>query len=147
MKDRGIVISTHSDLADVKVECLVEACSTCSARSICANLGPSKGCLTVKNPLRASVGDEVEIEIPEHRYNRALILIFCSLVLASLSGIGIGSLFSLLFSLSPQTPVIIGFFLALVSTGAWLFRHFRKKNREFLYPVIINIIHKGDSYG
>lgn len=147
MKDRGVVISTHSDLAEVVVECLVEACSSCSAKVICTSQSPSKGRLAVKNPLRASVGDAVEIEIPEQRYNRALILIFSSLILASLSGLGIGSLFSLLFSLSPQTAGIIGFFLALFSAGAWLFRHFRKKNREFLYPVIMNIIHKGDSYG
>ncbi len=146
MKDSGVVISTHLDLAHVRVQCLVDACSHCSAKVFCTGRTPISGLLTVKNPLQASVGDEVEISIPEERYSRTLILIFSSLLLASLLGAGMGALLSSLLSLPSSLASILGLFLALLFSSFFLLRHFRRKKRESLYPIITHIIHKGGGY-
>lgn len=147
MKDSGVVISTSPGLAEVEVECLVEACASCPAKSLCSQRGPSKGHLTVRNPLSASVGDQVEIEIPERNYTRALILIFLTFLLSSLAGIGMASFLSRLLSFPRQELLILGFLLGLACAGIWLFRYFRKKNNALLYPVIITIIQKGEKHG
>ena len=144
MKDRGLVIKTTRDLADVEVECLTEACGQCAAKSLCSGRDQSKPRLTVKNPLRATAGDRVEIEIPENKYNTALIFIFTTLILASLLGIAIGYIFSLFFPVPSQEASILGLILFLGLAAGGLFRYFNKKNRGQLYPVIINIIKEGD---
>ncbi len=147
MKDSGFVISARADLAEVDVRCLVDACNHCSAKSLCSSGRPSKGRLTVRNPLHASVGDEVEMEIPENLYNRALIIIFSTLLLGSLLGIVIGYLATAFLALDSQQLIIIGFIIALFVSVFGLAVYFRHKNRLFLYPVITNILHKGDHYG
>jgi positive regulator of sigma E activity len=147
MKDSGFVVSARTDLAEVEVRCLVDACNHCSAKSLCSSGRPSKGRLMVRNPLHASVGDEVEIEIPENLYNRALIIIFSTLLLGSLLGILIGYLATAFLPLDSQQLIIIGFGIALFASVVGLAFYFRRKNRFFLYPVITNILHKGDHHG
>jgi len=147
MKDSGFVISARADLAEVEVRCLVDACNHCSAKSLCSSSRPSKGRLTARNPLHASVGDEVEIEIPENLYNRALIIIFSTLLLGSLLGILVGYLATAFLPLDSQQLIIIGFIIALLASSAGLAFYFRRKNRLFLYPVITNILHKGGQHG
>lgn len=145
MRDKGLVVSTKNDLAQVEVHCLVESCQSCSALKICIGQKKSKGYLSVKNPLQASAGDEVEIEIPEGKYSRALIVLFASLLLASLSGLGIGHVLSYLFSSDLTLLSLYGLFFALFIAGIILFHYFRKKKNLHLYPVIIDIIKKGAS--
>lgn len=147
MKDRGLVTSTQANLAEVEVRCLVDACKNCYANSMCAGGGLSKGRLTVINNLQASVGNEVEIEIPESHYNRVLILIFTSLLSGSLLGIGLGYILSRLLSLPYQEMIIIGFITSLAASGIGLFFYFRRKHGFSLYPVISKIINKGETYG
>lgn len=140
MKDKGRVVSTKNDLAQIEVSCLTDSCQKCSARNICAGNNQSKGLLTVKNPLNANSGDEVEIEIPDTKYNMALILLFGSLLVASLLGMGVGYVLSPLFPLSSQEMSFFGLLLFLILAGIILWRHFHKKNNTPLYPVIIDII-------
>ncbi len=140
MKDKGRVVSTKNDLAQIEVVCLTDSCQECSARNICAGNNQSKGLLSVKNPLNASSGDEVEIEIPDTKYNIALILLFGSLLIASLLGMGIGYVLSPLLPLSSQETSFFGLLLFLIIAGIILWRHFQKKNKASLYPVIIDII-------
>jgi positive regulator of sigma E activity len=147
MKDSGFVVSAQADLAEVEVHCLVDACNHCSAKRLCRSGRPSKGRLMAKNPLHASVGDEVEIDIPENLYNRALIIIFSTLLLGSLLGILIGYLASAFLPLDSQQLIIIGFVIALFASVVGLAFYFRRKNRHFLYPVITSILHKGGNHG
>ncbi len=147
MKDSGFVVNTRTGFAEVEVRCLIEACQGCAAERLCAKQESSKGRLLVKNPLQASVGDEVEIEIPESTYNKALIKIFSILLLASLAGMGMGYLFSVVFSAPEQELSIAGLFLALFLSGVGLFLSYRKRNKDLLYPVIIGILQKGDRNG
>ncbi len=147
MKDNGKVFSTKEDIAQVEVNCLLESCHDCSARTFCTGKAPSKRLLTVKNPLNATPGDEVEIEIPETGYNKVLILIFGILLIAALLGMGAGYFFSTFISLSPSQSSVLGLFLGLSIAGWGLFRFFRKKNKEGLYPIITDIIKKGDRHG
>ena len=143
MRDKGIVITTEEDIAQVEVECFIESCQSCSAKSLCIGQNQSKGILTARNPLRASPGDEVEIEIPESKYSRALILLFGSLLVASLLGIGLGSLLSPLLPLSSSASSLLGLLFALIIAGLILFRYFRAKNKASLYPVIMGIARSG----
>ncbi len=147
MKDKGLVVTTNNDLAQVEVQCFIESCSSCSARSLCTGQDKSKGLLEAKNPLKATVGDEVEIEIPETKYNQALILLFGTLLVAALLGMGAGYLLSPLVPLSSSAASFLGLILAVLGTGLVLFRYFRKKNKMHMYPVIITILKKGDCHG
>lgn len=147
MKDKGLVVATKNDLAQVEVQCLIESCGSCSARSLCTGHDKSKGLLDVQNPLKACAGDEVEIEIPENKYNQAIILLFGTLLIAALMGMGTGYLLSPLVPLSSSAASLLGLILALLGTGLFLFRYFRKKNKIHMYPVIINILKKGDCHG
>jgi positive regulator of sigma E activity len=146
MKDKGWVVSTKNDLAQIEVACLTDSCQKCSAHNICAGNNQSKGLLTVKNPLNATSGDEVEIEIPDTKYNMALILLFGSLLVASLLGMGVGYVLSPLLPLSSQETSFFGLLLFLILAGIILWRHFHKKNNAPLYPVIIDIIKNEGSY-
>jgi len=147
MKDSGLVVSTRTDLAEVEVFCLIEACHGCAAERLCTKQDSSKSRLVVKNPVRASVGDKVEVEIPESTYNKALIIIFSTLIFASLGGMGLGYLLSVVLSIPSQEPSLIGLVLFLLLSGAGLFWFFRDRNKDPLYPVITDILQKGDRNG
>lgn len=147
MKDKGLVISTEDDLARVEVQCLIESCGSCSVKSLCTGQDKAKGFLAVKNPLKACAGDSVEIEIPATKYNQVLILLFGSLLIAALLGMGAGYLLSSYLPLSSSAASLLGLLLAVISTGGILFRHFRRKFKDQLYPVIINILKKGACHG
>lgn len=147
MKDKGLVVAVNNGLAQVEVQCLTDSCGSCSARSLCTGQDKSKGLLDVQNPIQASAGDEVEIEIPETKYNQALILLFGALLVSSLLGMGTGYLVSPLIPLSSSAASLSGLILAVLGTGLVLFRYFRKKNKIHMYPVIINILKKGDCHG
>lgn len=147
MKDKGLVVSTKNNFAQVEVQCLIESCASCSARSLCIGRDKSKGLLEVQNPLNACTGDEVEIEIPETKYNQALILLFGTLLIAALLGMGAGYFLSPIVPMSSTAASLLGLILAFLGTGLFLFRYFRKKNKIHMYPVIINILNKGDCHG
>ena len=143
MKDNGTVISTKGGLAQVKVSCF-QACDECSAHSLCIGPSKTKGQLLVKNPLNASPGDKVQIEVPEQNYTRALIIIFGGLLTAALAGMGVGYLFSGLIPLSLQQSSILGFFLGIGLITLGLFRYFQTINQNKLYPRITHVSKKGD---
>lgn len=147
MRDKGLVINTKENMAQVEVQCFMESCHSCSARSLCVGQDQSKGLLMVKNPLHAFPGDEVEIEIPDTKYSRALILLFGSLLVASLLGMGIGYLLSPLLPLSSSGAILLGFLSALIIVGIFLSRYFPGKSKASLYPEIIGIIKKGEGHG
>ncbi len=143
MKDNGTVITTEGGLAQVKVSCF-QACDECSAHSLCIGSSKTKGQLLVKNPLNASPGDKVQIEVPEQNYTRALIIIFGGLLTAALAGMGLGYLFSGLIPLSLSQSSMLGFFLGIGLITLWLFRYFQTINQKKMYPRIIAISKKGD---
>jgi positive regulator of sigma E activity len=147
MRDKGIVVNIKADMAQVEVRCFTDLCQKCSARSLCIGQNQSKGILMVRNPLRASPGDEVEVEVPDTKYSRYLILLFGSLLVASLVGIGLGSLLSPLLPLSSSAASLLGLVSALIITCVFLSRYFRAKNKASIYPVIIEIIKKGGRNG
>lgn len=146
MTDEGLVVSTQNDLAEVQVDCF-EGCHDCSARSLCIGNNQNKGRVSVKNPVHAMPGDEVKIRIPEEAYSRALILFFGVLISAIFFGMGGGYLWALVFSLPSFPAVFIGLVCGLAAGGFILARIFRQKNKDQLYPVIVAIMKKGDSYG
>ena len=146
MKDKGSILSTTEDMADVEVQCL-KVCHDCSVQSLCIGKDLSKGILSVWNPIKACPGDEVLIDVPDTKYSKALIQLFGGLLVASLLGMSIGYVISSLLSLSPSILSLFGLVTGLVLGGIWISHIFRTKNRENLYPVIINIIQKGGCHG
>lgn len=143
MKDKGLVVSSEGDLAQVEVSCIIDSCHSCSARSLCIGQAQSKGLIAAKNPLKASPGDEVEIDIPETKYSQALLVIFGTLLGASLAGIAVGYFISSFFSLPSTGTSLFGLLAFLAVAATALFRFFKKKNRKTLYPLIVEIIKKG----
>ena len=146
MTDKGLVITTERDRAEVEITCLT-GCHECTAKSLCIGNKHNKGRLSVKNPLHAQPGDQVEIHIPEEKYSRALILLFGWLLSAIFLGIGAGYVSSMIFPLSVSMASLIGLACGLAIGGSVLDRIFRHKNKDQLYPVIIDIIKKGENYG
>jgi positive regulator of sigma E activity len=146
MTDNGLVITTENNFAEVEVSCF-DGCHDCTARSLCVGNKKNKGRLSVKNPIHALPGDEVKIQIPEDNYSRALILLFGGLLAAILLGMGGGYTLASVFSVSSSLTGFIGLVTGLVFGGFILSRIFRQKNKKQLYPVIIDIIKKGDCYG
>jgi len=146
MTDNGLVIATEKGLAEVEVSCF-EGCLSCSARSLCIGNKKNKGRLSVKNPLQAQPGDEVKVKIPETQYCQALSLLFGGLLVALLVGLGIGYLIATLFFFPLFQASLAGLATGLVFGGLILFIIFRRKNEDQLYPVIIDILKKGDRYG
>ena len=146
MKDNGIVISVQGDLAQIKVDCS-DACADCSASSLCKGPNFSEGHVDAKNPRNAHPGDEVLIEIPETNYNRALIILFGTLLLGSVGGAIAGIMLAPSLSLHPSQAGVIGFVLGLGATIPGLARYFRKVNHSTLYPVILDITKKGGCHG
>ncbi len=147
MEEKAVVCTSQKDLAQVKVEVKKEICPTCSARSLCIGQQEEKGTITVLNPMSARPGDQVKIKIPEGYYTKELIRLFGILIIGSILGLGLGYLFALFLSLPPTPVSLLGFFLGLLSGGIILFRHFGRTKKNKLYPVIIDIIRKGDSHG
>ncbi len=146
MRDNGLVLAVERNLAEVEVSCL-EGCDDCAARSLCIGHKHTKGRLSVKNPLGAKPGDEVIIQIPEGNYSKALILLFAGLLVAMLAGMGGGYMISFLLPVSHLSASILGLFIGLIFGGFGLYRIFRRKNQQKLYPEIIDILNKGDHYG
>jgi hypothetical protein len=60
---------------------------------------------------------------------------------------GGGYVLALVFSLPASMPSFVGLVTGLVTGGIILRRIFRRKNKDHLYPVIVDIIKKGDCYG
>jgi positive regulator of sigma E activity len=144
MRDKGFVVGLEDDLALVEVECFIESCKGCAMGSLCLGQKQKQGILAAKNALHASTGDEVEIEIPDTKYNKFIILLFSSLLAASFLGLAAGYVFSRLLSLPSSVLGFAGLLLALIIAGVLFYRYFRKKGNIPLYPVITNIIKKRD---
>jgi positive regulator of sigma E activity len=147
MKDKGLVIFTNKDLAEVEVECIMNTCRDCSAKALCIGRNQDKGHISAKNPVDACPGDEVLFEVPEDKYSRALIYLFSILLVSSLLGLGLGTMLSSFTQISSTTAGASGLFLGLIAGGIGTLLLFRKQNRKYLYPVIIDIIKKGDCHG
>jgi positive regulator of sigma E activity len=146
MTDNGLVIATEKDLAEVEVHCFT-GCHDCTAKSLCIGNKQNKGRISVKNPLHAHPGDEVKIHIPEDRYNQAMIMLFGGLLAAIFLGMGGGYMLALIFALPSFLASFLGLVSGVILGGSVLARIFRRKNKSQLYPVIIDIIKKGDCYG
>jgi len=144
MKDKGKIISLKGSLAQVELNC-ASGCQKCTARHICLNKEQEKGLIHVLNPIKAGPGDEVMIHVPDNRYSQVLVILFSFTLIAALGGMFAGSFLAGFLSLQASTGAISGFFLGLIITGTLLFCRF-KKNKNNLYPEIINIIKKGDHH-
>lgn len=146
MKDNGTVVRLQDSLAWIRVIPKV-ACCDCSARALCSAKQDEEGTLAVRNPLGARPGDEVEIEVPETAYSRALSTIFGLLLVVTLAGLALGYLLRPVRSLSPAENGLIGFLAGLVLGGLAVHRRYRAGKADASWPVIIAILKKGGSHG
>jgi positive regulator of sigma E activity len=146
MRDNATVITVRDDLAWVKVASCVP-CADCSANAFCAGQRDAEGRLAVRNPVQAKPGDEVEIEVPEERYHRDLIVIFGILLAASLAGLALGYGLSPVRGLSSEENALLGLLLGLFLSGFGLLRAYRGRMKKSGYPVIVGILRKGEFHG
>jgi positive regulator of sigma E activity len=146
MKDNATVIRVEDGLAWVKVTPKV-ACCKCSARALCSAKQDEEGKLAVRNPVDAHPGDEVEIDVPETDYSRALSGIFALLLIASLAGLTLGYLVAPLKSLAPGINGLIGLAAGLGLGGLAVHRRYGSATQEAGWPVIIAVLKKGGFHG
>jgi positive regulator of sigma E activity len=146
MKDNATVIRVQDGLAWVKVTPKV-ACCECSARALCSAKQDEEGKLTVRNPVDALPGDEVEIDVPETDYSRTLSAIFGWLLSASLAGLAVGYLLSPVRSLAPGINGLIGLMGGLGLGGLAVRHRYGSRKPDAGWPVIIAVIKKGGFHG
>jgi positive regulator of sigma E activity len=146
MKDNATVIRVQDGLAWVKVTSQV-ACCECSARALCSAKQDEEGKLAVRNPVDARPGDEVEIDVPETDYSRALSAIFGWLLIASLAGLAFGYILAPVRSLAPGINGLLGLIAGLGLGGLAVHRRYRSGKRDSGWPVIIAVLKKGGSHG
>ena len=146
MKDSGTVVRLQDGLAWIKVIPKV-ACCDCSARALCSSKQDEEGTLGVRNPLGARPGDEVEIEVPETAYSRALSTIFGLLLIATLAGLALGYFLRPVRGLAPGENGLIGFVAGLVLGGLAVHRRYRAGAADASWPVVVAILKKGGSHG
>ncbi|MCJ7679560.1 MAG: SoxR reducing system RseC family protein [Candidatus Aminicenantes bacterium] len=142
MTDKGTVVETFEGMAKVEVLCL-SACRDCSAHALCVGHQDSRGLISARNPIRAAVGDEVGLSIPESSYNRALILLFGGLLAAILLGLTGGYLLGRAGKIPAETASVLGLFLGLFGGLAGFVPVFKKWNTNKLFPVITENYGKG----
>ncbi|MDH4271010.1 MAG: SoxR reducing system RseC family protein [Candidatus Aminicenantes bacterium] len=146
MKDNATVIRVQDGLAWVKVTPKV-ACCECSARALCSAKQDEEGKLAVRNPVDARPGDEVEIDVPETDYSRALSAIFGFLLIASLAGLAFGYIFAPVRSLAPGINGLIGLMAGLGLGGLAVRHRYRSGKHNAGWPVIIAVLKKGGFHG
>lgn len=145
MKDNGIVIALHGPMAQVRVDCS-QACLDCSASSLCKGATQKEGLLSVRNPLNAVPGDEVQIHVPEERYHRVLIKLFGGLLAAAVIGSGTGYGLAGPLPLEESLSSLVGFFLGLGLAVPVVIHSLKKASAHALYPSIIDITRKGERH-
>ncbi|MCX7974985.1 MAG: SoxR reducing system RseC family protein [Candidatus Aminicenantes bacterium] len=123
-----------------------EACHACAARALCSFNESGQALLRVLNPLSARPGDLVEIEVPETTYSKHFILIFGLLILFSVSGALLGTIFSPLVSLSANVFGVIGFVFGAGLASIIIWKIFRQSKRALL-PIIRDILEHGGHHG
>lgn len=146
MRDSAVVLSVDNQLAWVRVTPQA-VCGECSARSFCLGRQDTDGRIAVSNPLRAKPGDEVEIEVPEAKYELAMRQIFGLPLAASLVGFGLGYWVHPLSFLSSNANALIGFLVGLFFSGAAIFYYHNKQKGKAILPVIVEILSRGGSHG
>lgn len=112
--ERGIVISSSQGAVDVRVAS-GDACASCGA---CCHV--DKDGVTVegaRNTIGASVGDEVEVEIPEGADTRAGIIVFIVPAVGLLVGYALGFGAGSLLGVTPDVGGAVG---AVAAIGAAL---------------------------
>lgn len=146
MRDNATVIRVQDGLAWVRVAPKV-VCGECSARALCSAKQDKEGRLAVRNPVEARPGDEVEIDVPETDYSRALSAIFGLLLIASLAGLAVGYILVPVRSLTPGINGVIGLLAGLGLGGLAVHRRYRSGKHDAGWPVIIAVLNKGGSHG
>lgn len=111
MHEHGRVITVRDGAVDVRME-VSAACGGCS---VCSQGSGGETIMhNVRDPLGATVGDEVEVVIPDTIRGRAAIAVFVAPVLALLLGYLAGFLLGTWLSLNPD---ITGLVVALLSAN------------------------------
>lgn len=146
MRDRAVVVSVDNHQARVRVSPQI-ACEKCAARSLCLGRQDQAGQITVDNPVQARPGDEVEIEVPESRYEKEMVRIFGLLLAASLTGLAAGWILHPVSALGPNGNGLVGLALGLGLSGLALFRYYQKQRKKVRFPVIVEILNRGGLYG
>ena len=110
--ERGIVIASSQGAVDVRVASGA-ACASCGACCHVDNDGVTiEG---ARNALGASVGDEVEVEVPEGADTRAGVIVFIVPAVGLLAGYAVGYAAGLALGVTPDLTGAVGAVGAIVA--------------------------------
>ncbi len=107
LREEGIVISTHEYRAMVTTR-RGDACSACSAKGACHAMGGGKEMeVEALNSAHASVGDRVELSLPESSVLTASVLVYLVPVVALIVGAMFGQSMAPAWGLSKESGAVI----------------------------------------
>ncbi|MEJ5357294.1 MAG: SoxR reducing system RseC family protein [Desulfobacterales bacterium] len=138
-RKQGEVIALEGAGARVKIRRGGE-CAACSCAALCSPFGRDWMVLSAENPLRAGVGDEVEISYRAAGRTRAVALLYLLPLGALLAGAVLGQASA--FLRDPDLSAAVG---GLTATGACflllrLYSRRRLESNPALRPVIVGIL-------
>jgi sigma-E factor negative regulatory protein RseC len=140
VRERGTVVAVRGDRADVALG-QTAACAGCKACSSLSSAGGEMLLVDVIDRVGASVGDEVEIEIPERLRVQAALAIYVAPLIALFAGYLAGFL---LASRGDGDPDTVGAFTgigsATVVLAAVFFRERELARKEEFAPFVRAII-------
>lgn len=142
MHERGRVITVRDGAVDVRVEQGSAACEGCSA---CSRTPSGDSVIqSVRDQLGATVGDTVDIIIPDAVRSRAAVAVFVVPVACMLLGYLAGYLLSNYIKADPDVAGLIGAlaFGAIAFAGVRLAERVLSRNEQYM-PKVNAIISRG----
>lgn len=140
MRERGTVIAVHGDRVDVVLG-QTAACAGCHACSSLSLAGGEMLLAGVVDRVGVSVGDEVEVEIPERLRLQAALAIYVVPLVALFAGYAVGSVAASRSAGDPDTVgALVGFGSATMTLAAVFFSERELARKEGFVPFVRAII-------
>jgi sigma-E factor negative regulatory protein RseC len=106
MTESGIIEKISNQKALVRIQ-KTSACDRCGCRDSCGVLSDNKREIEVKNDLKASVGDVVEISIPERQLMKLSMIVYLTPILALVLGAVLGGMLAEKLDMSSEPMALL----------------------------------------
>lgn len=138
--EEGIIEKTQDNRARVRIE-RSSSCTQCESRGACRVVGGKAMVIDVSNPLRAKVGDRVEIGVPTQSFLKLTLLVYLLPVIALIMGAGLGRAWGQTIGLESSLAAVLGggLFMGLTFAVLKIFDRSAGQKKDY-QPVMTRIV-------